>query len=101
LKNKTIDEYRGVLSRLDNNSKKKLIIRLAESIEIEEESKFDLDRLFGAWEDSRDSDEIIKEIRESRVNSRDIIEFEWNEQLVPISYVDENQFYKKTKKWKT
>jgi len=76
LKNKTIDEYRGVLSRLDNNSKKKLIIRLAESIEIEEESKFDLDRLFGAWEDSRDSDEIIKEIRESRVNSRDIIEFE-------------------------
>jgi len=76
LKNKTIDEYRGVLSRLDNNSKKKLIIRLAESIEIEEESKFDLERLFGTWEDSRDSDEIIKEIRESRVNSRDIIEFE-------------------------
>jgi hypothetical protein len=49
---------------------------LAESIEIEGESKFELERLFGAWEDSRDSDEIIKEIRESRVNSRDIIEFE-------------------------
>ena len=75
MKNKTIDEYWGVLNRLDNNSKKKLIILLSESIEIEE-SKFDLERLFGAWEDSRDSDEIIKVIRESRLNSRDIIEFE-------------------------
>lgn len=75
LKNKTIEEYWDVLSRLDINSKRKLIIRLTESIEIKDESEFDLARLFGAWEDSRDSDEIIKEIRESRVNNRDIIEF--------------------------
>ena len=74
LKNKTIDEYWDVLSQLDINSKKKLIIRLTESIETKEEREFDLECLFGAWEDSRDSDEIIKEIRESRVNNRDIIE---------------------------
>ena len=74
LTDKTIDDYWSLISRLDNNSKKKLIIRLAESIETQEESKFDLESLFGAWEDSRDSDEIIKEIRESRVNNRDLIE---------------------------
>jgi protein tyrosine phosphatase len=64
LTDKTIDDYWSLISRLDNNSKKKLIIRLAESIETKEESKYDLESLFGAWEDSRDSDEIIKEIRE-------------------------------------
>ena len=64
LTDKTIDDYWSLISRLDNNSKKKLIIRLAESIKTKEESKFDLESLFGAWEDSRDSDEIIKEIRE-------------------------------------
>ncbi len=37
------------------------------------ENKFDLESLFGAWEDSRDSDEIIKEIRESRVNRKKIV----------------------------
>ena len=74
LTDKTIDDYWSLISRLDDNSKKKLIIRLAESIETKEESKFDLESLFGAWEDSRDSDEIIKEIRESRINNREIIE---------------------------
>ncbi len=74
LTDKTIDDYWSLISRLDNNSKKKLIIRLAESIETKEESKFNLESLFGAWEDSRDSDEIIKEIRESKVNNRDLIE---------------------------
>ena len=74
LTDKTIDDYWSLISRLDNNSKKKLIIRLAESIETKDESKFDLESLFGAWEDSRDSDEIIKEIRESRINNRDLIE---------------------------
>jgi hypothetical protein len=75
LTNKTIDKYFGFLTRLDNGSKKKLIIKLTESIETKEENKFDLQDLYGAWEDSRDSDEIIKEIRDSRVNNRDIAEF--------------------------
>ena len=37
------------------------------------DDKFDLESLFGAWEDSRDSDEIIKEIRESRANRKNIV----------------------------
>lgn len=68
LTDKTIDKYFGFLSRLDSRTKKKLIIRLAEPIEEKGKSNVSLKDLSGAWEDSRDSDEIIKEIRNSRVN---------------------------------
>ncbi|MFC2087225.1 hypothetical protein ACFLSA_03565 [Bacteroidota bacterium] len=73
--NKTIDRYFGFLKKLDNNSKKKLIIKLTESIETEKKSKVNLRDLFGAWEDSRDSDEIIKEIRNSRIDNNNVADF--------------------------
>jgi len=69
--NRTIDKYFGFLRKLDNNSKKRLIIKLTESIEINEEDSFDLKSIYGAWEDSKDSDEIIKSIRDSRVFNQD------------------------------
>lgn len=72
LTNKTIDKFFGFLSQIDNDSKKKMIIKLTESIEIKEEPKFNLSSLFGAWEDTRDSSEIIKEIQDSRVEKRNI-----------------------------
>ena len=72
--NKTLDRYFGQLSKLDNSSKKRLIIKLTESIETEDIKSFDLTNIYGAWEDSRDSDEIIREIRNSRVNKKDIEE---------------------------
>lgn len=75
LTNNTIDKYFGFLSRLDNSSKKRLIIKLTESIEENQELKISLKDLSGAWEDSRDSDEIINEIRNSRVDKQDNIEF--------------------------
>jgi hypothetical protein len=68
LSNNTIDKYFGYLRKLDNNSKKKLIISLTESIETNEDKPFDLKSLYGAWDDPIDSDEIINQIRESRVN---------------------------------
>ena len=71
INNKALDKYFGLLNRLDNSTKKKLIIRLTESLEFEKKET-DLKSLFGAWEDSRDADEIIKEIRDSRVNKREI-----------------------------
>lgn len=71
ISNKALDKYFGLLSRLDNSSKKKLIIKLTESLEFEKKET-DLKSLFGAWEDSKDADEIIKEIRDSRVNKREI-----------------------------
>jgi len=70
-----LEKYFGLLKGLDNLSKKKLIIKLTESLEVKEE-KVDLNTLFGAWEDNTDSDEIIKEIRESRVEKSENTDFE-------------------------
>ncbi|MDR7130821.1 hypothetical protein J2X69_003180 [Algoriphagus sp. 4150] len=75
LNNKALEKYFGLLKGLDNLSKKKLIIKLTESLEVKEE-KVDLNTLFGAWEDNRDSDEIIKEIREARVEKTENPDFE-------------------------
>ena len=75
INSKILDKYFGFLVKLDNSSKKRLIIKLTESIEIEKEKKIDLNLLYGAWEDNRDSDEIIKDIRDSRIENRKIEEF--------------------------
>ena len=72
----TLDKYFSFLRKLDNNSKKRLIIKLTESLEIKEDTSFDLRSIYGVWDDSRDSDEIIREIRNSRVNNREIESFE-------------------------
>ena len=68
ISNKILDKYFGYLKNLDNRAKKNLIIKLTKSIEIKSEKDFDLKSIFGAWEDDRNSDEIISEIRGSRVN---------------------------------
>ena len=75
INSKILDKYFGFLVKLDNSSKKRLIIKLTESIETEEEKKSDINLLYGAWVDDRDSDEIIKEIRYSRIENRKIEEF--------------------------
>ena len=72
INSKILDKYFGFLVKLDNNSKKRLIIKLTESIETEVEKKSDINLLYGAWIDDRDSDEIIKEIRDSRIENRKI-----------------------------
>ena len=67
LKNKEIDKYLGFFFRLNNNSKKRLIVKLTKSIEVKQKKDYDFKSLYGAWEDSRTSDEIILDIRDSRV----------------------------------
>ncbi len=74
LKNTTIDKYFGFLKRLDNVTKKRLIVKLTESLEVKEKKPFDLAILYGAWEDSRSSDEIIKDIKNSRVEKKSSID---------------------------
>ena len=74
INSKILDKYFGFLVGLDNNSKKRLIIKLTESIETEKDEKVDLELLYGAWEDNRNSDEIIKDIRDSRIENRNIEE---------------------------
>lgn len=73
LKNTTIDKYFGFLTRLDNITKKRLIIKLTESLEVKDKNDSDLASLYGAWEDSRSSDEIIDDIRNSRIEKKSSI----------------------------
>ncbi len=77
INNKILEKYFRFLARLDNNSKKRLIIRLTESIETESDKKNnDFYKLFGAWNDKRNAEEIINEIRNSRIENRKIENFE-------------------------
>lgn len=73
LSNNIMGRYFSFLTKLDNITKKQLIIKLTESLEIENKEDFDLKSLCGAWEDDRSSDEIIKDIRNSRVEKTNTI----------------------------
>ena len=75
ISDKILDKYFGYLKNLDNRSKKNLIIKLTKSIETKSKKSLDLTKIFGAWDDDRDSDDIISEIKSSRINKRDIERF--------------------------
>ncbi len=73
-KNKsTADYYFGVLKNLNADSKLDLISQLSQSLK---SGKFDnatsLESLFGAYKSEDSADEIIAEIRASRVSNRNI-----------------------------
>ncbi|MGB0880168.1 MAG: hypothetical protein ACPGTO_06340 [Polaribacter sp.] len=72
ISNKILDKYFGYLKNLDVNTKKSLIIKLTKSIETTSKKTFDIKSIFGRWEDDRTSDEIISEIKSSRVEKRNI-----------------------------
>lgn len=73
--NDTLNKYFGILKNLDIDSKKNLIIKLTNSIHSKPKSNPKLDKIYGAWQDSRTAVEIIEEIEKSRSNDRDIEEF--------------------------
>lgn len=73
LNNSSLKKYLDLLRNLDLKSKKKIVQELSESIKNSGKDKGnDFFSLFGAWEDERSSDAIIKDIKSSRANSRDI-----------------------------
>lgn len=74
ISNKIIDKYFSFLGKLDNKSKRKLIAKLNESMDTKEKIT-KISSLYGAWEDERESDEIIKDIIDSRVNKVDFESF--------------------------
>lgn len=76
LTNSAINKYFRFLTKLSNSSKKKLIVKLTESMEDDTDSNFDLSSLYGAWEDSKSSDEIIQEIKDSRTDKTNMVHFE-------------------------
>ena len=71
LDNETLSKYFNPLSKLDNHIKKALIIKLAESLSLEEEPSSEA-TLYGEWEDSRSADDIIKDIKNARFEKGDI-----------------------------
>ena len=70
ISNKILEKYFGYLKNLDNSAKKNLIIKLTKSIETNSNKTFDIKSIFGAWDDDRTSDEIINEIKSSRVEKK-------------------------------
>ena len=71
-----IDNYYGLLSSLSKENKIRLIAKLSNSI-IEEstESENVVDKFFGAFKSEKSAEELIIEIRESRVFNRTIEAF--------------------------
>lgn len=69
----TIESYFRLMKNWDANSKKNLITRLVESLE--PKTSCDFSACFGAWQDDRDAEEIVREIYESRQNSSEIEDF--------------------------
>lgn len=76
ISNKILNRYFGYLKNLDNTTKKNLIIKLTKSLELKPKKEIDLKSLYGAWEDKRDADEIISDIRNSRVDKTNTMSFE-------------------------
>ncbi|HET8886389.1 MAG TPA: hypothetical protein VFM70_08590 [Salinimicrobium sp.] len=74
--NKMLEKYFGFLKNLDNNAKINLINKLIKSIETKPKKESDLKSMFGAWEDERTSDEIVEEIKNSRVVKTNTESFE-------------------------
>lgn len=75
LNNLTLDKYFGFLYKLDNLTKSRLIAKLTKSIATKEEENVSLKSLCGSWEDSRTSDEIISDIKGSRIEKKNSIDF--------------------------
>lgn len=71
-----LDGYWGLLSNLNPDLKLKLIEKLSKSVHKDlSANKNRFEKSFGAWNDSRESDEIINEIRSSRIFNREIESF--------------------------
>ncbi len=76
LSNIILDQYFGYLKNLDTKAKKSLILKLSKSLENKSSKRFDLNTLFGAWEDEQSSDELISNIKKARVNTTSLENFE-------------------------
>lgn len=68
ISDKILEKYFSYLKNLDVKTKKRLISKLSKSIKSDSKKEFDLNKMFGAWSNTKSSDEIISEIKNARVN---------------------------------
>lgn len=66
---KSLAHYFGFLKNLDSPSKKKLIAQLTNSMKPTKNENQGIDHLCGAWEDNKSAEEIILDIKNSRIES--------------------------------
>ena len=64
--------YFGVLKNLNADSKLDLISQLSQSLKSDKTETTSLESLFGAYKSDETADEIIAELRSSRVSNRNI-----------------------------
>jgi len=74
IENRKVDSYFKFMKNWDNDLKKDLIIKLTRLIDNFSSNKYDFSSCFGAWEDERSADEIIRDIYDNRVNINEIEE---------------------------
>jgi len=73
--NRIVENYFRFMRNWDSEIKKSLIKKLTASIGAKSKDKFNFSSCFGAWEDSRNADDIINELRTDRVNNKEIEDF--------------------------
>jgi hypothetical protein len=73
--NRIVDNYFRFMKDWDTDSKKNLIIKLTSSINTKSKAEFDFSLCFGVWEDTRSAEEISTELRNDRVNHKEIEDF--------------------------
>lgn len=68
-----VDGYVGLLDNLSTNSKLDLIAKLSASVKTDlTNKKSSFKKAFGAFDSTKSAEEIIEEIRSSRVSTRQI-----------------------------
>jgi hypothetical protein len=75
IKGESINLYWNMLKDLSSDMKLELIAKLSSSLIVPEKSKAKknwIDDFCGKWEDDRNSDDIINDIRNARTSNRDI-----------------------------
>ena len=71
-----VDGYVGLLNNLSTNNKLDLISKLTASVKTDlTNKKSSFKKSFGAFESKKSAEEIIEEIRDSRVSTREIESF--------------------------
>jgi hypothetical protein len=75
IENNLINNYYRIIKNWNIETKKRLILKLNNSIIEDTQSKHDFSLCFGAWDDARTADDIINEIKNDRVNQIDLEEF--------------------------
>lgn len=76
LDNSSLKKYLDLFRSFDLSSRKKLVEGLNETMKEPIDNNIDkITALFGAWEDGRDSDKIVEDIKSARTNNPDIEAF--------------------------